>query len=143
MTRGKFSGSRVAAQGAQAPRRRVCESNQREEVADVPDFRETGGYKKLRKALLKSRNARGLNRLPYTDMVEQYMSCWCDVQAAQEDINVQGMQIMDARRGTPMANPSCAVKRQASQEMRKLFACLGFEAECKRAAAAPEDDDEL
>ena len=53
------------------------------------------------------------------------------------------MQILDERRGTPIANPSCAVKRQASQEMRKLFACLGFEAECTRATAAPEDDDDL
>lgn len=109
----------------------------------MAEWQGTPEYKKLRNALLKHLKERGLKRLPYTDMVEQYMSFWCDVQAANEDIQVQGMQILDERRGTPIANPSCAVKRQASQEMRKLFACLGFEAECKRATAAPEDDDEL
>lgn len=109
----------------------------------MEDIRETNEYKKLRRALMKHLKDRGLNRLPYTDMVEQYMSFWVDVQRAQEDIDVQGLQILDERRGTPIQNPSCATKRQASQEMRKLFSTLGFEAEAKRAAAGGEDDDEL
>lgn len=109
----------------------------------MDDIRESSEYKKLHRALMKSLKDRGLKRLPYTDMVDQYMSFWADVRKAQEDIDVQGLQIIDERRGTPIANPSCAVKRQASQEMRKLFATLGFEAEAKRAGPAGEDDDEL
>lgn len=110
----------------------------------MDDIRQSNEYKKLHRALIKHLKDRGLKRLPYTDMVEQYMDFWIDVRRAQEDIDIQGVQIMDERRGTPMANPSCAVKRQASQEMRKIFAALGFEAECKRAAsAAGEEDDEL
>lgn len=109
----------------------------------MDDIRESSEYKKLHRALMKSLKDRGLKRLPYTDMVEQYMGFWCDVRRAQEDIDVQGLQILDERRGTPITNPSCAVKRQASDAMRKLFATLGFEAETKRAAAGGEDDDEL
>lgn len=109
----------------------------------MDDIRQSNEYKKLYRALMKHLKDRGLKRLPYTDMVEQYMGFWCDVRRAQEDIDVQGLQIMDERRGTPIQNPSCATKRQASQEMRKLFATLGFEAEAKRAATAGEDDDEL
>lgn len=109
----------------------------------MADYQDTPEYKRLRNALLKHLKDRGLKRLPYTDMVEQYMSFWCDVRRAQEDIDVQGLQIVDERRGTPIANPSCAVKRQASDAMRKLFATLGFEAEAKRAAAGGEYDDEL
>lgn len=109
----------------------------------MDDIRQSSEYKKLYRALMKSLKDRGLKRLPYTDMVEQYMSFWCDVRRAQEDIDIQGLQIMDERRGTPIANPSCAVKRQANNAMRKLFATLGFEAEAKRAAAGGEDDDEL
>lgn len=109
----------------------------------MDNIRESNDYKKLHRALMKNLRDRGLKRLPYTDMVEQYMSFWVDVRQAQEDIDVQGLQILDERRGTPIANPSCAVKRQASQEMRKIFAALGFEAEAKRAAAGGEDDDEL
>ena len=109
----------------------------------VEDIRQASEDKKLYRALMKSLKDRGLKRLPYTDMVEQYMSFWCDVRRAQEDIDAQGLQILDERRGTPIANPSCTVKRQASDAMRKLFATLGFEAEAKRAAASGEDDDEL
>ena len=109
----------------------------------MEDIRQSSEYKKLHRALLKHLKDRGLKRLPYTDMVDQYMDFWIDVRRAQEDIDVQGVQILDERRGTPIANPSCAVKRQASDAMRKLFATLGFEAEAKRAAAGGEEDDEL
>lgn len=110
----------------------------------MDDIRQSSEYKKLHRALMKHLKDRGLKRLPYTDMVEQYMDFWIDVRRAQEDIDIQGVQIVDERRGTPIANPSCAVKRQASDAMRKLFATLGFEAEAKRAAAAAgEEDDEL
>lgn len=109
----------------------------------MDDIRQSSEYKKLYRALMKHLKDRGLKRLPYTDMVEQYMGFWCEVRRAQADIDDQGLQIMDERRGTPIANPSCAVKRQASDAMRKLFSTLGFEAEAKRAAAGGEDDDEL
>ena len=65
----------------------------------MEDIRQSSEYKKLYRALIKSLKDRGLKRLPYTDMVEQYMDFWCDVRRAQEDIDIQGIQIMDERRG--------------------------------------------
>ena len=109
----------------------------------MADIRRTKAYKQLKTSLLEHLEGRGLKRLPYTDMVEQYMGFWVDVQQAQAEIDRDGLTILDERRGTPIQNPACATKRQASQEMRKLFATLGFEAEAKRAAAGGEDDDEL
>lgn len=109
----------------------------------MADIRRTKRYKQLLDSLLKHLETRGLKRLPYTDMVEQYMGFWVEVQQAQAEIDRDGLTILDERRGTPIQNPACATKRQATQEMRKLFATLGFEAEAKRAAAGGEDDDEL
>lgn len=111
----------------------------------MADIRRTNAYRELRQSLLKHLEGRGLKRLPYTDMVEQYMGYWVEIQKAQAEIDRDGLTILDERRGTPIQNPACATKRQASQEMRKLFATLGFEAEAKRAAmaGAEEDDDEL
>lgn len=109
----------------------------------MADIRRTKAYRQLRESLLKYLEGRGLKRLPYTDMVEQYMGFWVDVQQAQAEIDRNGLTIPDERRGTPIQNPACVTKRQASDAMRKLFATLGFEAEAKRAAAGGEDDDEL
>ena len=109
----------------------------------LADIRRTKAYKQLRESLLAHLADRRLERLPYTDMVEQYMGFWVDVQQAQAEIDRDGLTILDERRGTPIQNPACATKRQASQEMRKLFDTLGFAAEAKRASAAGDDDDEL
>lgn len=109
----------------------------------MADYRRKKAYRELRESLLAHLEVRGLKRLPYTDMVEQYMGFWVDVQQAQAEIDRDGLTIPDERRGTPIQNPACVTKRQASQEMRKLFATLGFEAEAKRAAAGGEADDEL
>lgn len=109
----------------------------------MADIRRTKVYRELKLSLLEHLESRGLKRLPYTDMVEQYMGFWVEAQQAQAEIDRDGLTILDERRGTPIQNPACATKRQATQEMRKLFATLGFEAEAKRAAAGGEDDDEL
>lgn len=109
----------------------------------MADIRRTKVYRELRQSLLEHLEGRGLKRLPYTDMVEQYMGYWVEIQQAQAEIDRDGLTILDERRGTPIQNPACATKRQASQELRKLFATLGFEAEAKRAAAGGDDDDEL
>lgn len=100
-------------------------------------------YKALRKDILDSLDARGLVELQYRDMAEQYMDCWCDAQMATADIDDNGVTIMDERRGTPMANPACAVKRNALATMAQLFSKLGFEHLARQSSPAPEDDDEL
>lgn len=100
-------------------------------------------YRELRRSILDSLDARGLVELQFRDLAEQYMDCWCDVQLATAEIDEQGVTILDERRGTPMANPACAVKRNAVSTMAQLFSKLGFEHQARQAEGSGEDDDEL
>lgn len=106
-------------------------------------LKRTKGYRELRKSILDSLNARGLVELQFRDLAEQYMDCWCDVQLATAEIDEKGVTILDERRGTPMANPACAVKRNAVSTMAQLFSKLGFDQQARQADAWAEDDDEL
>ena len=106
-------------------------------------LKRTKSYKALKKSIFDSLDARGLVELQFRDLAEQYMDCWCDVQLATAQIDEAGVTILDERRGTPMANPACAVKRNAVSTMAQLFSKLGFEHQARQADAGAEDDDEL
>lgn len=106
-------------------------------------LRRSKGFRELRRSLVDNLEARGLSGLQYTDMVGLYMDYWVEVRLAQAEIDEKGLNILDERRGSLMANPACAIKRNATSEMRKIFSALGFEAEARRAGLAGEDEDEL
>lgn len=108
-------------------------------------LRRTAAYREQRKELTDILKARGLTALIYQDMVDQYMGYWVEIRLAQAEIDGKGINVLDERRGSLMANPACATKRNMTTAMLKIYSSLGFEAEAKRAAlvGGEEEDDEL
>lgn len=109
----------------------------------MADFKRTKEYRELKRALEESLDARGLNGPVYADMVRRYLSFREMEAQADADIEANGLNVLDPKRGTMMANPAVATKLNASRQAAAIYRCLGFEDAAKRAASWDGDDDEL
>jgi len=109
----------------------------------MADFKRTKAYRDLKKSLEDNLAARGLIEPIYADMVCRYMSFREMEWLADQDIAKNGLNILDERRGSMMANPCVATKLNASRQATAIYRALGFEDEAKRSKAAGDDDDEL
>lgn len=109
----------------------------------MADFKRTKEYRDLKKSLEDNLVARGLVEPIYVDMVRRYMSFREMEYLADLDIAENGLNILDERRGSMMANPCVATKLNASRQAAAIYRALGFEDEAKRSKSAGDDDDEL
>lgn len=108
------------------------------------DFTRTKEYKDLKKSMEDNLESRGLVEPIYKDMVNRYMSFRAMEYLADLDIEEKGLNVLDERRGTMMANPSVATKLNASRQAAQIYRALGFEDEAKKNRSAGwDDDDEL
>ena len=109
-----------------------------------PDFKRTKQYRDLKKSMEDNLSARGLIEPIYLDMVNRYMSFREMEYLADLDIQEKGLNVLDERRGTMMANPSVATKLNASRQAAQIYRALGFEDEAKKnRTSGGDDDDEL
>lgn len=109
----------------------------------MADFKRTKEYRDLKKSLEDNLVARGLIEPIYADMVRRYMSFREMEWLADQDIAKNGLNILDERRGSMMANPCVATKLNASRQAAAIYRALGFEDEVKRSKSSGDDDDEL
>lgn len=109
----------------------------------MADFKRTREYRELKKSLEENLEARGLVEPIYGDMVRRYLSFREMEHLADADIAKNGLNILDVRRGSLMANPAVATKLNASRQAAAIYRALGFEDEAKRARCPGEDDDAL
>lgn len=109
----------------------------------MADFKRTKEYRDLKKSLEDNLVARGLVEPIYADMVRRYMSFREMEWLADQDIAKNGLNILDKRRGSMMANPCVATKLNASRQAAAIYRALGFEDEAKRSKSSGDDDDEL
>lgn len=110
----------------------------------TPDFKRTKLYRELKSSMEDNLESRGLVEPIYKDMVSRYMSFREMEYLADLDIQERGLNVMDERRGTMMANPSVATKLNASRQSAQIYRALGFEDEAKKSSSPGEgDDDEL
>lgn len=108
------------------------------------DFKRTKEYKDLKQSMEDNLESRGLIEPIYRDMVNRYMSFREMEYLADLDIAEKGLNVLDERRGTMMANPSVATKLNASRQAAQIYRALGFEDEAKKSRSPAEDfDDEL
>ena len=107
------------------------------------DFSRTKLYKTLKRSMEDNLQSRGLIEPIYQDMVDRYMSFREMEYLADLDIREKGLNVLDERRGTMMANPSVATKLNASRQAAQIYRALGFEDEAKKARTLDGDDDEL
>lgn len=109
----------------------------------MAEFKRTKEYRDLRKSLEDNLTARGLIEPIYKDMVRRYLSFREMEYLADHDIAENGLNVLDEKRGTMMANPCVASKINASRQAAAIYRALGFEDEAKKARAAGDDEDAL
>ncbi len=109
----------------------------------MADFKRTKEYRALKQSLESSLSERGLKGPVYDDMIRRYLSFREMEYLADQDIAENGLNIMDERRGSLMANPCVATKLNASRQAAAIYRALGFEDLAKRSQPAGDDDDEL
>lgn len=109
----------------------------------MADFKRTKEYRELKKSLEDSLEARGLIEPIYADMVRRYLSFREMEFLADADIAENGLNILDERRGSLMANPAVSTKLNASRQAAAIYRALGYEDEAKRAKSYGDDDDDL
>ena len=109
----------------------------------TPDFKRTKQYRDLKKSMEDNLVARGLVEAIYLDKVNEYMSFREMEYLADLDIQEKGLNVLDEKRGTMMANPSVATKLNASRQALQIYRALGFEDEAKKSRSMDGDDDEL
>ena len=109
----------------------------------MADFKRTKEYRELKKSLEDNLAARGLIEPVYADMIRRYLSFREMEHLADADISEKGLNVLDERRGTMMANPAVATKINASRQAAAIYRALGFEDEAKKARTAGDDDDAL
>lgn len=108
-----------------------------------PDFKRTKEYRTLKSSLEDNLAARGLVEPIYGDMVRRYLTFREMEYFADLDISENGLNVLDKKRGTMMANPSVATKLNASRQAAAIYRALGFEDEAKKSRSAGDDDDDL
>lgn len=89
------------------------------------DFRQTKAYRALRKDLLTSLEARGLDQEVYLDKVREYLDFWVRLQKLNADADLRGLTVTDDR-GRQTENRSVSLSVQVSKQMLALFNALGF-----------------
>lgn len=109
----------------------------------MADFKRTKEYRELKKSLEDNLTARGLVEPIYADMIRRYLSFREMEYLADADISENGLNVLDERRGTMMANPAVATKINASRQAAAIYRALGFEDEAKKSRTAGDDDDAL
>lgn len=109
----------------------------------MADFKRTKEYRDLKKSLEENLASRGLVEPIYADMVRRYLSFREMEYMADQDIAENGLNILDERRGTMMANPCVSTKLNASRQAAAIYKALGFEDEAKRSRSGGDEDDEL
>lgn len=109
----------------------------------MADFKRTKEYRELKKSLEDNLESRGLVEPIYKDMVRRYLSFREMEYLADQDIAEKGLNILDEKRGSLMANPCVATKINASRQAAAIYRALGFEDEAKKTHGLGDDDDEL
>ncbi|MBQ9838995.1 MAG: P27 family phage terminase small subunit [Oscillospiraceae bacterium] len=110
----------------------------------MANFKRTDEYRQLKRSLNDNLAARGLTDPIYADMVRRYLSFREMEYLADQDIAKNGLNILDERRGSMMANPCVSAKLNASRQATAIYKALGFEDKAKDSRAAGDDDfDEL
>ena len=115
----------------------------KDKTGSKPDFKRTKQYRELKDFMEGDLATRGLAKPIYLDMVNRYMSFREMEYLADLDIQEKGLNVLDERRGTMMANPSVATKLNASRQAAQIYRALGFEDKTKmnRASGGDEDDE--
>lgn len=108
----------------------------------------TSRYKELKDALLQDLQVKNLYRLPYTDLVDQYMSMWCQLQMLYADINDRGVytEYQNGRNQNGTTdNKSVGAAIRLGARMDDILETLGYKDRAKKseAAACSGEDDEL
>lgn len=118
-------------------------------AAVAKNLRKTNRYKNLRQALIDDLENAGINRLPYTDMVEQYMDLWVQLQLLNSDIAERGVQIPYQNGSTQKGvtdNKSMNAAIRVGARMDDILATLGYKDRAKKQSALTSgggEDDEL
>lgn len=96
---------------------------------------------KLQRELLQNLAARGLTDTMTVDQVAEYISLWQIKEELGADIKARGAVIFDDRKGQICENPCITKRVQISQQMSKIYKCLGFEAQAAQARPVGDDDE--
>ena len=109
----------------------------------MAEIRKSTAFKKLKKSMLESLEARGLVEDVYRNMVDEYMEFWARKQELAEDIRERGFTVYDDR-GRMTENRSVSLEIQVSRQMLAIFTALGFKDDAaKGGAGGGYIDDEL
>lgn len=98
---------------------------------------QTKRYKDLKKSLIADLEAAGINRLPFSELVEQYMAFWVQLQDLDADITARGVQVpyVNGRQTGVTDNKSVSAKIRVSAQMNDILKNLGYSDRAKRAGA--------
>lgn len=105
------------------------------------DYRKSARYRRLKKSLVQSCQARGLCEEAYMDKVEEYMDFWVRRQQLRDDVDERGIVVYDPKRGADVENRNVSAEVSVSRNMMAIYAALGFRDEAAKAAPRDEDDD--
>lgn len=121
-------------------------------MADVKrkDWSRTKAYKELKNDLLQGLKEANLDTPKYRDLVEEYMTSWCQLQDLNRDIIERGAWVpyQNGTQSGMTENKSLGVRIRLRRDMGDIFRELGFqdEARTKRSelakANAGDDDDD-
>lgn len=119
-------------------------------MGETKDWRRKKPYKQLKKALIEDLERAGINRLPYTDMVDQYMELWVQLKQLNEDVAERGVQIQyqngEKQKGVT-DNKSLGAAIRIGARMDDILGRLGYTERARKASAAAasggDEDDEL
>ena len=103
----------------------------------------TKAYRRLRKSLLGSLEARGLVEDVYRDKVEEYMTLWRQLKALHADVDERGVSVMDEKRGMMVENRSLSLATQVSRQMLAIYTALGLKPAESKGGPPGYDADEL
>lgn len=101
-------------------------------------------YRELKQALLSDLEAAGTKRLPFTDLVDQYMSLWCQLQMLNHDVEERGVQIEYQNGSTQKGitdNKSLNAAIRVGARMDDILNTLGYKARAAKAGEAAASDE--
>lgn len=103
------------------------------------NFEKTSEYRKLKRSLTASLEARGLTQAHYRDKVQEYLAFWVRRRQLQADIEENGLREEDER-GRIHENRSVSLEIQVSRQMLAIFQALGFKQEDLKGSTGDDDD---
>lgn len=112
------------------------------------DLTRSKAYRELRQSLLEDLRVAGLERLPYTDLVGQYMTLWVQLQQLNQDVAERGVYIEYQNGSTQKGitdNKSLSSALRVGARMDDILKALGYMNQASRAGASSgsEDNDPL